>query len=140
VKEKIMQVRTLLRVFALVPGLLGWGALPVCAQASSADIQGQVIDASGSAIAGAKVSLRNTDTGVTSSTIATDGSYSFPAVNPGHYALNVAATGFSAATVSGLTIQLGMHVQQDIRLQIGNTTELVTRLPLSIPPATPSVR
>jgi hypothetical protein len=126
VKEKIMQVRTLLRVFALVPGLLGWGALPVCAQASSADIQGQVIDASGSAIAGAKVSLRNTDTGVTSSTIATDGSYSFPAVNPGHYALNVAATGFSAATVSGLTIQLGMHVQQDIRLQIGNTTELVT--------------
>lgn len=100
--------------------------VPCFGQASAADIQGRISDVSGASITGAKISLRNTDTGVMVTTVASDGTYRFPEVSPGHYTLTADAPNFSSATVSNMTVQLGMHVQQDIQLQVGGAQQLVT--------------
>ncbi|HEY4354219.1 MAG TPA: carboxypeptidase regulatory-like domain-containing protein [Acidobacteriaceae bacterium] len=96
------------------------------AQSGQADVQGIVKDATGSVVAGADVALTNTDSGAKRTVkTASDGRYAFPTVAPGHYAIMVMATGFSSQTVTGLTIELDQHVNQDVALKVGSIGEVV---------------
>ena len=95
-------------------------------QASAADIQGVITDPSGAAVVNAKVALKNTDTGVVVTLAAPNGSYRFPALNPGHYALTVQAPDFSPETVANIHMELGSHLQQDIALKLGSTQQSIT--------------
>src|ERR1700759_123231 len=89
------------------------------AQSGQADVQGIVKDATGSVVPGANVALTNTDSGVKRTVqTASDGRYAFPTVAPGHYTIMVMATGFSSQTVTGLTIELDQHVNQDVALKV----------------------
>jgi len=59
-------------------------------------IQGSVEDPSNAAVAGAKITLVNSATGVTSSTVSdASGNYRFVSLAPGAYQVTVEATGFS---------------------------------------------
>ena len=61
----------------------------------NAGIQGTVADASGAVIAGAKVTLVNTETGRKSeATASSDGLYRFSSLAPGAYKLTVEREGF----------------------------------------------
>jgi Carboxypeptidase regulatory-like domain len=106
-------------------GLLG--PLAAFGQGGEADIAGVVADPSGAAIQTAQVTLTNTDTGVTRTINAQEsGEYRFASVAPGHYSVSVKSAGFSAESISALTVSLGEHLQENFSLKPGNDNQTVT--------------
>src|SRR6202158_1622960 len=97
---------------------------PVYAQVAGATLSGTVRDASSAVIANAKVSIKNTATGVPRD-VTTDsaGLYSAPNLLPGIYEVTIVATGFSTSVQTGLTLTVGATQALDISLQIGIKTE-----------------
>ncbi len=90
-----------------IPGLAS--AQAVEAQASQPGvIQGSVKDGSGSAVAGAIVSLE-TSASTSQRTAVTDqaGAFRFPAVEPGNYKITIAAPGFAIWTMPDVAVALG---------------------------------
>jgi len=97
------------------------------AQSTEAELTGIVKDPAAAAIPNATITLTNNDTGVTR-TIQTDadGRYRFYPVAAGRYSIKVAATGFVTAAITGLEIDIGMHVDRDVPLEVGGTQESIT--------------
>ena len=85
-----------LRLF--VAALLMLSALPAFAQKFTEAIRGTVTDTSNAVIAGAKVTLKNEETGLTRSMVTNaDGNYSFADLPVGSYRVEVEFTGFKSA-------------------------------------------
>jgi len=92
-----------------------------------ADIAGVIKDPTGSVIPGANVTLMNQDTGVSRSIKSdNDGKYRFPALLPGPYTLKVEAPGFAAASIAGIVLNIGAHVDRDVSLEVGTASVAVT--------------
>ncbi len=121
-----MRIPAKLSVFAILIFLVLASATRCFGQANAADIHGNITDPSGASVANATVALKNTDTGVTITLAAANGSYRFSDLNPGRYSLTVTAPTFSNETVTKIDLQLGSHVNQDIRLSLGSTQQSVT--------------
>ena len=84
------------------------------------------MDSSGSVVSGATVILTNTDSGDKRTVVTgSDGRYSIPTVSPGKYSITVSAPTFSTQSVTGLVIQIDNHVNQNITLRAGATSEIV---------------
>jgi hypothetical protein len=98
----------------------GWG------QNVYGSITGVVTDTSGAAIADAKVTLTNTDTGE-KRTIESDasGNYSFPNILPGRYKLEAEKTGFKKFVREPIVVQIESGLRVDIALPVGAQTETV---------------
>ena len=96
------------------------------AQGTDAVVTGTVLDPTGAAMPAAAVTALNTDTGV-SKTVQSDsaGVYEFPTLPPGTYVLSAEKTGFKKFLLSGLVLRTGDHVQQNLKLEVGGTTESV---------------
>ena len=95
------------------------------AQASS-QIQGTVIDATGSAIPGADVRAIQTDTGaVRTATTETDGAYVLANLPIGPYRLEVSKQGFTTYIQTGIVLQVATNPTVDISLKVGNVSEQV---------------
>lgn len=109
-------------VAALVTAVLSIGAY---AQGSSA-ITGSVVDQQGQAIAGANVKLINVEQNSERST-TTDGygNYSFSAVSPGNYSIEVEAPGFSRTTTTGVQALVDKTTTIAVQLQIGDVSAVV---------------
>src|ERR1700704_1145390 len=99
---------------------------PVYAQVAGATLSGTATDASGAAVPNAKVSIKNSATGVVRE-VTTDsaGFYSAPNLLPGVYNITVAATGFSSSVQTGLTLTVGASKALNIALQVGQVSERV---------------
>jgi hypothetical protein len=97
------------------------------AQSETATVSGQVVDPSGLNIAGAQVKLvdidRDTSTGVTTNN---SGLYTFPSVRPGRYRIAVTAAGFKVVNVTGVTVNVQDHLEQNFKLVVGSVSESVT--------------
>jgi len=94
------------------------------AQSGQADVQGIVSDPTGAVVVGAQVTLTNTESGDKRVVkTASDGRYTFPTIAPGKYSIHVEMTSFAPETVTGLTIQLDNHVNQDIKLKLGGASD-----------------
>ena len=97
------------------------------AQVGDAEISGIVTDPSGAPVAGAKLTLANEDTGVNRSGLAdSDGRYHFPALAPGRYALKTEAVGFRTASLTGIVLNVGTHLDTNVPLTVGSVQEEVT--------------
>lgn len=96
-------------------------------QASSSSLQGAVTDTSGSAIAGAAVTISNADSR-TERTVVTDsqGEYRFLALPPGTYALTVTAQGFARHVQTNLQLLVNTPATSNIQMKVGTNTESVT--------------
>jgi hypothetical protein len=92
----------------------------------SGNIQGDVRDPSGAAVAGAVVTLNNAATSV-NQTIKTDnaGNYRFVSLAPSDYKVSVSAAGFAPAAVT-LTLLTSQTVDVPVKLRVGSATESVT--------------
>src|SRR5262249_41516534 len=101
--------------------------LPLVAQIQNARIEGNVQDASGAVIPGAKLSIVNvrTQAKVDAETDAA-GFYFFPALQPGFYALTAEASGFRKATITNIEVTVGVTLRQDVKLELGTVAENVT--------------
>ena len=117
------KVRTCHLLFALVSftATLAW------AQFETATVSGQVSDPSGLSVAGARVELVDIDRGASiSSTTNNSGLYRFASVHPGHYRMEVRANGFRVVNVTGVTVNVQDHLEQNFQLTVGSAAESVT--------------
>jgi carboxypeptidase family protein/TonB-dependent receptor-like protein len=102
-------------------------APPAFAQRSDrATISGVVTDNQGSAVPGATVTIRNEATGVdVVLTTNESGAYTSPPLVLGTYSVTVDLTGFKKTVSSGILLQGGGAIRQDIALQVGDLAESV---------------
>ncbi|HTM50129.1 MAG TPA: carboxypeptidase regulatory-like domain-containing protein, partial [Bryobacteraceae bacterium] len=97
------------------------------AQFETASVLGTVHDPSGSVIAGARITLRNVNTGV-SATGKTDaaGNYEFLMVKIGDYQVRAEAAGFTPLSTDTFNVAVSARQRVDLKMQVGATTETVT--------------
>lgn len=97
------------------------------AQSETATVSGQVVDPSGLNITGAQVKLVDIDR-ETGSDATTNGSglYTFPSVRPGRYRIAVRAAGFKVVNVTGVTVNIQDHLEQNFKLVVGSVAESIT--------------
>src|ERR1700751_2024659 len=95
-------------------------------QVDAGAIDGVVQDSSGAAVPNAKVTLLNTDQGITlETTTGSTGEYVFSPVRIGHYTLTVTAPGFSTTTQQNITVTVGQHVNAPVKLSLGSPSQTV---------------
>jgi hypothetical protein len=95
------------------------------AQVAGATLTGTITDTQGGAVAGAKVSARNSATGViTDTTTNASGAYSIVNLIPADYEVSVTSTGFSKA-VSKVTLTVGAKQELNLPLKVGEMSQTV---------------
>jgi hypothetical protein len=97
------------------------------AQEFRSTLSGRVLDTSGAAIPGIKVTAVNNDTGARFETTTSEsGEYTLPFLAPGPYRLNVEAQGFKSYVQERIQIGTNTRVSQDVTLEVGSQSEAVT--------------
>lgn len=107
--------------------VLAFASLALLAQDYRAKIQGIVTDSSNAAVVGAKVTIRNINTGImaTRDTGAT-GNYLFDNVEPGNYVVSAELQGFSKQQQEGILVQTRADVTVNLSLKPGALVETIT--------------
>jgi hypothetical protein len=96
------------------------------AQFDTATVLGTVRDSSKSALAGASVSLINTATGVSQSTLSNnEGDYQFFNVKIGRYKVTAEAKGFKRSAAEEFSATVNARQRVDLDLQVGDVAEMV---------------
>jgi hypothetical protein len=97
------------------------------AQDISGTIEGSVLDPSGSAVSGAKITITNTDRNQVLRRTETNsfGSYTVPLIPVGTYSVKVEAAGFKANTRSGIPLHVNDDLTINLTLEVGAVTETV---------------
>ncbi|HLY61314.1 MAG TPA: TonB-dependent receptor [Terriglobia bacterium] len=114
-----MRFQKLCSLVMVVLALILAVPVPSFAQVNTADLSGQVLDPSGAAISGAKVTANKSDTGATRSTITdASGSYLFIGLPPGNYEIGAEASGFRRLVTPGIVLTVGQAAQFNPTLQI----------------------
>lgn len=99
----------------------------VFGQRTTATIEGIVTDPQGAVIPGAKVTVRNTATGLERSVVTdSSGFYSIPLLPIGTYDLTVEAQGFQTGIQKDITLQIEQTARINVELKVGMATEVVT--------------
>jgi outer membrane receptor protein involved in Fe transport len=98
------------------------------AQITTATIIGTVADPSGAPVPSARVTARNTETGLTRTvTTGEDGSYRIDFLPIGNYAVEVTATsGFKKGFRDGIVLHVNDTLRVDLPLEVGSVSEQVT--------------
>ncbi len=102
-------------------------ATQLWAQAQTATISGTAADASGAALAGAKISITNTETNVTQSTVTdAQGRYTVPDLPVGTYTVQASQSGFKTVIQAGVALTVGSTVVVNLSLPVGEVSQVVT--------------
>src|SRR6266851_7742682 len=105
--------------------LLGFSP-PVVGQAVNATLLGTVTDSSGAAVANVKVTITETNTGISHASQTNDsGNYVFPDLPPGTYKVIAEQPGFKRAARAGIDVIVNTTGRVDLVLQPGNVSETV---------------
>ncbi|HYL65141.1 MAG TPA: carboxypeptidase-like regulatory domain-containing protein [Candidatus Methylomirabilis sp.] len=93
---------------------------------STGSVAGLVTDPSGGIVVGATITLTDKTTNASRTTVSNDaGRYFFSDVPPGSYEVSASQAGFSVAKVKDLTVNVGVALQVDFKLEIGQATQTV---------------
>src|SRR6187401_3059342 len=96
------------------------------AQSARGTVEGRVLDATGSVIAGVTVAVTNDATGFRTETKSDDhGRYVVGPLDPAAYRLDVSQAGFRRH-VQPFTLRVGQELRLDVTLQTGPISETVT--------------
>jgi hypothetical protein len=96
--------------------------VPVSAQEFRASITGRAMDQSGAVIPNASIIVTSTETGAKVDTKSDQsGVYTVPFLLPGTYSISASMPGFQNYLHSGIKLETGAKVTEDITLTIGNT-------------------
>src|SRR5215831_7309877 len=106
--------------FATLLSFLALTSASAYAQQTTGAIRGVVMDASGAAVPAAVVTTTNTGTaaGEIARTDAS-GSYAFPLLPPGRYAVKAEANGFGAAVHEDILVRITETAVVNFNLQVG---------------------
>ena len=98
----------------------------VTAQTAATEILGRVIDSTGAAVAGAKVTETHVATGQTQTQMTNqDGEFTFPLVEIGEHTVRVEKDGFVSRTVTGLRVETQQKARVDFRLEVGSLKQSI---------------
>jgi hypothetical protein len=112
-----------LMVFALFSAL----SVPLSAQVASAELSGTVLDSTGAALPGAKVTATNVGTNVSHDAVSdATGNYVIPLLQPGDYVVTVEASGFKKLLQKGLSLQVNQQAQLNLTLEVGQVSEEIS--------------
>jgi hypothetical protein len=108
----------------LLMGMLS--AAGLMAQTFRGTILGTVTDPSGAVVAGAKVTVRNTNTGLERTTqTSNDGSYSISELPIGTYDVTISQSGFQTSATHGVNVDVATERRVDASLKTGQVSEQV---------------
>jgi hypothetical protein len=106
--------------------LTGLGAERAEGQTFRGSILGTVADTSGATIAGAKVTIRNVDTGVERTTVTNEaGEYNVPELPIGTYKVTIEKEGFQTSVASGVVVGVAEPKKVDATLKPGAVQQQV---------------
>ncbi len=89
-------------------------------------IVGTVTDASGAAVANAKVQVTNTATNISKQITTNDsGNYTVPYLRPGTYRVTVEAAGFDKSVVDNVSLVVAQERRVDVVMKVGAVTTQV---------------
>jgi hypothetical protein len=105
--------------------------LSLCAHAQSAAgtgrLEGTVTDASGAALAGAEIAVRNQNTGVSTTAQSTpEGEFTILYLDPGAYEVSVQKSGFGTLVLKDVTITVGTRAVIHPQLTVGRINSTIT--------------
>jgi hypothetical protein len=123
---KTARAKTMMHVLGTILSLLLF-SLSLLAQSNNGRILGTVTDQTGAVLAGATVSVIDTERGLTR-TLTTDtaGEYNAPTLIPGTYTVRVEAKGFKRLERPNILVEVGKEVRVDLTPQPGDQTQTVT--------------
>lgn len=94
---------------------------------TTASIKGTVLDSSGAAVVGAKVTVKNADRGIERTTQTNNvGDYEVPALPPGQYTVKVDMKGFETQQAVGVPLLVSQNSVQNFSLKVASTGEVIT--------------
>jgi hypothetical protein len=94
---------------------------------ATAQLSGRITDASGAVLPGVTVTVTQTDTGFTRTTVTDDGGgYVLPNLPLGPYRLEVMLAGFRTYAQTGIVLQVGATPAINVALELGQLAETVT--------------
>ena len=97
------------------------------AQVVNATLTGIVMDPTGAAVSGAKVTAVNIATNQShDATSDTSGVYTIPALAPGEYRLETEQPGFKREVQSGIVLQVAQEARVNVTLQVGQVSESIS--------------
>src|SRR5712692_4716246 len=118
----IMRVRMILAFVVLA-------ATSLVAQTFRGTVLGTVTDPSGAVVSGAKVAVKNVNTGLERTTeTSTDGSYSVPELPIGTYTVTISQSGFQTSVTSAVEVDVATERRVDATLKPG---EVATKVEVS---------
>src|SRR5207302_6749980 len=114
-----------------------FSAAGLMAQTFRGTILGTVTDPSGAVVAGAKVTVKNTGTGLERATETSgDGSYSIPELPIGTYNVTVSQSGFQTFVTTGVTVDVATERRVDATMRTGEVSgKLSIDSAVSVPPS-----
>src|ERR1043165_6091913 len=100
----------------------------VYAQQITGDLVGTVTDSNGAAVAGATVTITNSDTKLVARTVTTNdaGEYSAPLLPVAYYDISVEARNFKKHGDERVKINVNEHHTTNVTLEVGNVAETIT--------------
>jgi len=113
--------------FAILLTCIALVAIPVAAQEITGTIVGIVRDSNGAVVAGATVTIRNTDKNIVARTVTAnqEGSYTAPFLLAGHYSVTVEANGFKKWIKTDIELNVNDRTAIDATLEPGAVSEQV---------------
>ncbi len=97
------------------------------ATVSFAQLNGTIQDASGRAIVGASISLREVDTNRTYTAASnSSGFFVVPNLSPGNYELTVQNSGFAKHVQTGIALTVGQAATIDVTLNVASVSEVIS--------------
>lgn len=115
-----MKLRLSLAFFLL------FAPMSLLAQTFRGTILGTVTDPQGAVLAGAKVTVRNINTGLERTTqTSADGSYAVPELPIGTYTVSVGQSGFQTSSVTNIAVDVASEKRVDVALKAGQVTTTV---------------
>ena len=122
----MIKSRRQVSLFLAILTLLGVQFSPIASAQSGGSIWGSVSDASGAAIPGATVTIKNTETGEKRTVVSDEtGKFDAPALPVGHYELTASKTGFRTNATTGVTLVVGQREEVTLTLQVGDVHQTV---------------
>src|ERR1017187_8493765 len=114
------------RTIVLLITLLSFGVGMALAQIKSSTITGTVSDQNGAVVAGANITITNTNTRI-SAAVKTNaaGEYTAPYLEQGSYAVTVQASGFETFKKTGIGLATQSVVRIDAQLTVGSVSQTV---------------
>src|SRR5580700_10875464 len=122
--KKLQLVALALCCLAVV--VLVCGGSATFAQEVTGSVTGTVTDASGAAVAGATITAKSVDRGISYTGVSNDsGIYRIAQLPAGNYDLRVEKTGFQTALYPQFTLTVNQVARFDVELKVGQVTQTV---------------